>query len=131
MHIHPPLHGVFQDIPPDGTLQILEKTFKEIKPVQLTLYDRVLVRRVEAKETAGGLFLPETAKEKPQQAEVIATGNGRPGKDNELVPLTVKTGDIVLFGKYAGDEINRRCDHYSPYKTFSRLSKTKIRRSES
>lgn len=70
------------------------------------LYDRVLVRRVEAKEkTAGGLFLPETAKEKPQQAEVIATGNGRPGKDNELVPLTVKTGDIVLFGKYAGDEI--------------------------
>ena len=70
------------------------------------LYDRVLVRRVEARDkTAGGLFLPETAKEKPQQAEVIATGNGRFGKNNELIPLTVKEGDRILFGKYAGDEI--------------------------
>ena len=71
------------------------------------LYDRVnlYVASKRKEKTAGGLFLPETAKEKPQQAEVIATGNGRPGKDNELVPLTVKTGDIVLFGKYAGDEI--------------------------
>ena len=70
------------------------------------LYDRVLVRRVEAQDkTAGGLFLPETAKEKPQQADVIATGNGRIGKNNELVPLTVKAGDRILFGKYAGDEI--------------------------
>ena len=67
------------------------------------LYDRVLVRRVEARDkTAGGLFLPETAKEKPQQAEVIATGNGRFGKNNELIPLTVKAGDRILFGKYAG-----------------------------
>jgi chaperonin GroES len=70
------------------------------------LYDRVLIKRLEAKEkTAGGLFLPETAKEKPQQAEVIAIGNGRIGKNNELVPLTVQAGDRVLFGKYAGDEI--------------------------
>jgi len=70
------------------------------------LYDRVLVRRVEAQDkTAGGLFLPEAAKEKPQQAEVIAIGNGRFGKNNELIPLTVQAGDKILFGKYAGDEI--------------------------
>ena len=70
------------------------------------LYDRVLVRRVEAQDkTAGGLFLPEAAKEKPQQAEVIAIGNGRYGKNNELIPLTVQAGDKILFGKYAGDEI--------------------------
>jgi len=70
------------------------------------LYDRVLVRRVEARDkTAGGLFLPEAAKEKPQQAEVIAIGNGRIGKNSELIPLTVKAGDRVLFGKYAGDEV--------------------------
>ena len=70
------------------------------------LYDRVLIKRLEAKEkTAGGLFLPETAKEKPQQAEVIAIGNGRIGKNNELIPLTVQAEDRVLFGKYAGDEI--------------------------
>ena len=70
------------------------------------LYDRVLVRRTEADEkTSGGLFLPETAKEKPQQARVIAVGMGRMNKQNELVPLTVKAGDLVLFGKYTGDEI--------------------------
>ncbi|MFT7520949.1 MAG: chaperonin GroES [Kiritimatiellia bacterium] len=70
------------------------------------LYDRVLVKRIAAEATtSGGLFLPETAKEKPQQARVIAAGTGRMGKDNQLIPLTVKSGDLVLFGKYAGDEI--------------------------
>jgi chaperonin GroES len=70
------------------------------------LYDRVLVRRVESESrSAGGLFIPESAKEKPQQAEVIAVGNGRVAKDNSLVPLTVKTGDRILFGKYVGDEV--------------------------
>jgi chaperonin GroES len=70
------------------------------------LYDRVLVKRVEAEErTSGGLFLPESAKEKPQQAEVVAVGTGRIGKNNEVIPLVVKAGDRVLFGKYAGDEV--------------------------
>jgi chaperonin GroES len=70
------------------------------------LYDRVLVKRLNAEEkTAGGLFLPETAKEKPQQAEVVAAGTGRITKNNGVQPLTVKSGDVVLFGKYAGDEI--------------------------
>lgn len=70
------------------------------------LYDRVLVRRLDAdKKSAGGLFIPESAKEKPQQAEVIAIGTGRITKDNSVVPLVVKAGDKVLFGKYAGDEV--------------------------
>ena len=70
------------------------------------LYDRVLVRRLEAEQkSSGGLFIPEAAKEKPQQAEVIAVGTGRIGKDNQTIPLVVKEGDKVLFGKYAGDEV--------------------------
>ena len=70
------------------------------------LYDRVLVRRIESEaRSAGGIFIPESAKEKPQQAEVIAIGNGRITKDNQVVPLLVKPGDRVLFGKYSGDEL--------------------------
>lgn len=70
------------------------------------LYDRVLVKRLEAEEkTASGLFLPEAAKEKPQQAQVIAVGTGRVGKDGTVHPLTVSTGDLVVFGKYVGDEV--------------------------
>ncbi len=70
------------------------------------LYDRVLVKRLDSEsKTAGGLFIPETAKEKPQTAQVIAVGSGRLNKKNEILPLTVKAGDRVLFGKYAGDEI--------------------------
>ncbi len=77
------------------------------------LYDRVLVKRLNAEDrTAGGLFLPETAKEKPQQAEVIAVGTGRLGKNNVVTPLTVKQGDIVLFGKYAGDEVKLGGDEH-------------------
>jgi len=70
------------------------------------LYDRILVKRIESEQkSAGGLFIPETAKEKPQQAEVIAVGTGRVTDKNETIDLTVKVGDRVLFGKYAGDEI--------------------------
>jgi chaperonin GroES len=70
------------------------------------LYDRVLVRRVDAEQkSSGGLFIPESAKEKPQQAEVVAVGEGRRTKSEEIVPLIVKKGDRVLFGKYAGDEV--------------------------
>jgi chaperonin GroES len=70
------------------------------------LYDRVLVKRLEGESrSAGGLFIPETAKDKPQQAEVIAVGTGRLTDENKLVELVVKPGDKVLFGKYAGDEV--------------------------
>lgn len=70
------------------------------------LHDRILVRRIEAEnKTTGGLYIPETAKDKPQQADVIAVGTGRLTDKGETVALTVKPGDRVLFGKYAGDEI--------------------------
>ncbi len=70
------------------------------------LNDRVLVKRVEIEEkTAGGLFIPETAKEKPSRGEVIAVGSGKILDNGSRLPLEVKAGDIVIFGKYAGSEI--------------------------
>ena len=70
------------------------------------LHDRVLVKRLEAEtQTASGLFVPESAKEKPQQAEVVAVGNGRRLKSGEVRALEVKPGDRILFGKYSGDEV--------------------------
>lgn len=75
----------------------------KIKP----LHDRVIVRRIEetANQTAGGLFIPDTAKEKPQEGEVIAVGAGKYKEDGTRQALDVKEGDRVLFGKYAGSEI--------------------------
>ena len=70
------------------------------------LHDRVLVRRVEAEEkTAGGIIVPDTAKEKPQEGEVIAVGPGTLDDRGELRPLDVKAGDRVLFGKWSGTEV--------------------------
>jgi chaperonin GroES len=70
------------------------------------LYDRVLVKRVTTEnKSAGGLIIPDTAKEKPQEAEVIAVGAGRTLEDGKIRPMTLKVGDRVLFGKYTGDEI--------------------------
>ena len=70
------------------------------------LADRILVRRIEEKETVrGGIIIPDTAKEKPQQGKVVAVGKGRVTDKGETVPLDVKVGDTVLFGKYAGNEI--------------------------
>ena len=70
------------------------------------LGDRVLVRRVEeATKTAGGIIIPDTATEKPQEGEVLAVGNGAIGDDNERVPLYVKPGDKILFGKWGGTEV--------------------------
>lgn len=70
------------------------------------LYDRVLVKRVTTEnKSAGGLIIPDTAKEKPQEAEVIAVGSGRVLDDGKVRPMTLKVGDRVLFGKYTGDEI--------------------------
>jgi chaperonin GroES len=70
------------------------------------LHDRLLVRRVEKEETAkGGIIIPDTAKEKPQEGEVLAVGNGRTLDNGTKVPLDVKAGDKILFGKYSGSEI--------------------------
>jgi chaperonin GroES len=74
----------------------------KVKP----LYDRVIVKRIEEKETRrGGIIIPDTAKEKPMEGKVIAIGKGRVNKDGSRMPLEVKVGDRVLFGKYAGQEI--------------------------
>ena len=70
------------------------------------LHDRVLVRRVEQEEkTAGGIIIPDTAKEKPQEGEVIAVGAGVRGDDGKVHPLDVKAGDRILFGKWSGSEV--------------------------
>lgn len=70
------------------------------------LYDRVVVKRVKADEkSTGGLFLPETAKEKPQEAEVVAIGEGKILEKGDRRPVSVKVGDHVLLGKWSGDEI--------------------------
>ena len=74
----------------------------KIRPLQ----DRLIVERVEGEEkTASGLFIPETAKEKPQQGKVIAVGKGKVSEDGTLRPVDLKEGDKILFGKYAGTEI--------------------------
>lgn len=70
------------------------------------LHDRVLVRRIEEKETGkGGIIIPDTAKEKPQKGEVLAVGNGKILENGTKVPLDVKAGDKILFGKYSGTDI--------------------------
>jgi len=70
------------------------------------LHDRVLVRRLEQEEkTAGGIIIPDTAKEKPMEGEVVAVGAGSRGEDGKLQPLDVKAGDRILFGKWSGSEV--------------------------
>jgi chaperonin GroES len=70
------------------------------------LHDRILVRRVEEQETTrGGIVIPETAKEKPQEGEILAVGRGKIKEDGKVIPLDVKHGDRVLFGKYSGTDI--------------------------
>ena len=70
------------------------------------LHDRVVVRRIDAEEkTAGGIIIPDTAKEKPQEGEVIAAGPGARNEQSQLLPLDVKPGDRVLFGKWSGSEV--------------------------
>ena len=69
------------------------------------LHDRVLVRRIEEDQKVGSIIIPDTAKEKPQQGEVVAVGSGARGDDNELIPLDVKAGDKILFGKWSGTEV--------------------------
>jgi len=77
------------------------------------LHDRIIVQRIEEDEQrVGGIIIPDTAKEKPQQGKVIAVGKGKIEKDGKVTPLDVKAGDTVLFGKYAGQEIKVEGDEY-------------------
>jgi chaperonin GroES len=79
-----------------------EKAMMKVRP----LHDRLLVRRIEEKETAkGGIIIPDTAKEKPQKGEVLAVGNGKILDNGTKIPLDVKVGNRILFGKYTGTDI--------------------------
>src|SRR6202166_1334943 len=78
------------------------------------LYDRIVVKRIEddTEKTAGGFFFPDSAKEKPQQGEVVAVGQGKRNEDGKLIPLDVKAGDRILFGKYSGSDIKIDNEEY-------------------
>ncbi|NVN98518.1 MAG: co-chaperone GroES [Geobacteraceae bacterium] len=77
------------------------------------LQDRIIVKRLEEETmTAGGIFIPETAKEKPQRGKVVAAGKGKKTEEGKVLPLDVKVGDVVLFGKYAGTEVKVDGDEY-------------------
>jgi chaperonin GroES len=77
------------------------------------LHDRILVERIEeGEQKIGGIIIPDTAKEKPQQGKVIAVGAGKADKDGKRIPLDVKSGDTILFGKYSGQEIKIEGEEY-------------------
>ena len=77
------------------------------------LHDRIVVQRIdEGEQKVGGIIIPDSAKEKPQQGKVIAAGNGKSTDDGKRVPLDVKPGDSILFGKYSGQEIKLDGDEY-------------------
>src|SRR2546422_2633391 len=77
------------------------------------LHDRIIVHRLEEGEKKmGGIIIPDTAKKKPQQGKVIAVGNGKSKDDGKRVPLDVKSGDTIVFGKYTGQEIKLDCDEF-------------------
>ena len=81
----------------------------KVRPLQ----DRILIKRIEEGETVkGGIIIPDTAKEKPQEGEVIAVGNGKKQKDGSTIPLDVKAGDRILFGKYSGTDIHIDDEEY-------------------
>ena len=77
------------------------------------LHDRILIKRIEEKETVkGGIIIPDTAKEKPQEGEVVAVGKGKKNEDGKVIALDVKAGDRILFGKYSGAEIKMENQEY-------------------
>jgi chaperonin GroES len=82
----------------------------KIRPLQ----DRVIVKRLEeeVEKTRGGIIIPDTAKEKPQQGKIIAVGKGKTNEDGKVQPLDVKVGDVILFGKYSGSEIKLDGDEH-------------------
>ena len=96
-----PVHSLSAE-GPGGLASEVRETMK-IRPLQ----DRILVRRVDEEEkTKGGIIIPDTAKEKPQEGKVIAAGKGKVNEEGKVHPLDVKKGDRVLFSKYAGTEVN-------------------------
>ena len=77
------------------------------------LHDRIIVQRIEeGEQKVGGIIIPDTAKEKPQQGQVIAAGNGKTKDDGKRLPLDVKAGDRILFGKYSGNEFKENGEEY-------------------
>lgn len=77
------------------------------------LHDRLLIKKIEGKETArGGIIIPDSAKEKPQEGEVIAVGKGKVTDEGKVLPMDVKEGDRILFGKYSGSEIKLDSEEY-------------------
>ena len=77
------------------------------------LHDRILVKRMEEQEVRrGGIIIPDTAKEKPQEGKVVAVGNGRVTEEGKKIPLDVKAGDRILFGKYSGNEVKIEDEEY-------------------
>ena len=81
----------------------------KLRPLQ----DRILVQRVEEETTTkGGIIIPDTAKEKPAEGKVVAVGNGKLGDDGKRIPLEIKSGDRILFGKYAGTEVKIEGEEY-------------------
>ncbi len=86
-----------------------EVHYMKIRPLQ----DRIIVKRIEEEETSkGGIIIPDSAKEKPQEGKVIAAGKGKIGEDGKVQPLDVKKGDKVLFSKYSGTEVNLDGDEH-------------------
>jgi chaperonin GroES len=87
----------------------LESSHMKVRP----LHDRIIVQRLEeAEQVVGGIIIPDTAKEKPQQGKVIAAGKGKSKEDGKVIPLDVKEGDTILFGKYSGQEIKIDGEEY-------------------
>jgi chaperonin GroES len=96
-----------------NSIEIEEDTMAKSELGVRPLHDRILVRRMaEEEKTAGGLFIPDTAKEKPQKGEIVATGKGRITEDGKTLPLEVRVGDKVLFSKYAGTELKLEGSEY-------------------
>ena len=88
------------------------------------LHDRVLIKRIEEKESIkGGIIIPDTAKEKPQEGEVIAVGAGKLNEKGDRIPLDVKAGDRILFGKYSGNDIKIDDEEYMILKEDENLAK--------
>ena len=81
----------------------------KLRPLQ----DRIIVKRIEEEvKTAGGIYIPDTAKEKPQMGQIVSVGNGKKTEDGKVIPVDVKAGDKVLFGKYSGTEVKVEGDEF-------------------
>tara|TARA_B100000767_G_scaffold268017_1_gene287620 strand:- start:551 stop:847 length:297 start_codon:yes stop_codon:yes gene_type:complete len=93
------------------------------------LHDRVLIKVLDSEEkTSGGIIIPDTAKEKPQEGEVVAVGPGAKNEDGKLTPMDVKNGDIVLFGKWSGTEVKIDGEEYSIMKESDIMGITKSKK---